>query len=236
METTSTIGNGNFAFTSKTFLYGVFSWMSLGLGLTSLISFWVYSTPSLLTLLINENGITGLGYAITFSPILFVLLMSLGFIRLSYLNLVILFLLYAGLMGASLSFTFLVYTNESISAIFITTAIMYLVMALIGYTTKSELTNLGSILLMLLIGVIIASIVNIFMRSDAFSYVISFISVLLFCGLTAWDIQKLKNLGENTISDPETKSKLGLLGALTLYLDFINLFFSLLRLFGKKKE
>lgn len=235
MKTTSTIGNGNFAFTSKTYINRIFSWMSLGLTLTSLISYLFYSEPTLLSLLVNETGITGLGYVTMFLPLGFVLLMSLGFNRLSYPNMVILFLIYAALMGASLSFIFLVYTNESISSTFFIAAIMYAVMGLIGYTTKSDLTNLGSFLLMVLVGIIIASLVNIFMKSDSISYIISFISVVVFCGLTAWDIQKLKNLAEETVSDMEIKSKLGILGALTLYLDFINLFLSLLRILGKKK-
>jgi uncharacterized protein len=171
-----------------------------------------------------------------FAPIGFVLLMSFGFNRLSYLTLIILFLLYAGVMGASLSFIFLIYTKGSISNTFIIAALMYAVMGIIGYTTKTDLTKMGSILLMALVGIIIASLINIFMKSDSLSYIVSFISVIIFCGLTAWDIQKLKNLAGEETSDSETKSKLGILGALTLYLDFINLFLSLLRLFGKRRR
>lgn len=233
---TTLIDTERIAFADKTFLNGVFGWMGLGLAVTSMIAYLVYSTPSLLALLIGETGMTGLGYVMMFAPIGFVLVMSFGFNRLSYFALTILFLLYAGMMGASLSFIFLVYTNESIYNAFIIAALMFGVMGVIGYTTKTDLTKMGSILLMALIGIIIASLINIFMKSDSLSYAISFISVIVFCGLTAWDLQKLKNLAGETSLDTETKSKLGILGALTLYLDFINLFLSLLRLFGKRKR
>jgi FtsH-binding integral membrane protein len=220
----------------RTFLSGVFEWMGMGLGITSLVAYLFYATPSLLALLINEKSITGLGYIIMFAPIVFVLIMSFGFNRLSSVALAILFLAYSALMGASLSFIFLVYTSESIAKIFLIAALMYGAMGLIGYTTKTDLTKLGNILLMALVGIIIASVVNIFFRSDSTSYVISFLSVLIFCGLTAWDIQKLKKISAENSPDEEGKSKLGILGALTLYLDFINLFLSLLRIFGNRKE
>lgn len=235
METKSTINSENLNTTSGTLLNNVFAWMGVGLFLTSIISYLVYSTPSLLALLIKEDGVTGLGYIIMFSPIIFVLIMSFGFRRLSYIALAVLFLIYSTIMGASLSFIFLVYTQESIYTTFIGAALMFGIMAIIGYTTKTDLTKTGNILLMGLMGIIIASLINLFIRSDSFSFFISFISIIIFCGLTAWDIQKLKNLAEDSIIDSETKSKFGILGALTLYLDFINLFLSLLRIFGRKK-
>lgn len=232
----ATINDKIYSFTEGTFINRVFVWMGLGLGLTALVSYLVYSTPSLLALLVNETGMTGLGYLIMFAPIGFVLVMSFGFSRLSYFTMVILYMLYAAIMGGSLSFIFLVYTNESIYLTFIITALMFGIMGVAGYTTKTDLTKMGSMLLMALIGIIIASLINIFMKSDSLSYIISFISVILFCGLTAWDIQKLKNLEEETSYDSESRSKLGILGALTLYLDFINLFLSLLRFTGKRKR
>ena len=115
-------------------------------------------------------------------------------------------------------------------------AIMFGAMGVFGYFTKSDLTKIGNLFLMALVGIIIASLINMFMKSDSLSYIISFISVIVFCGLTAWDIQKLKLLNEATTVDNEAKSKMGILGALTLYLDFINLFLSLLRLFGNRKR
>lgn len=235
MENRSTIDSEITEISTKMILNGVFAWMSLGLFLTSLISYLVYSSPSLLFLLITETGVTGLGYIIMFSPIVFVLIMSFGFNRLSYVALAIIFLMYSIIMGASLSFIFLIYTQESIYTTFLSAALMFGFMAIMGYTTKTDLTKMGSILFMGLIGIIIASLINLFMRSDTLSFIISIISVIVFCGLTAWDIQKLKNMAADSISDSETKSKMGILGALTLYLDFINLFLSLLRIFGKKK-
>jgi FtsH-binding integral membrane protein len=139
-------------------------------------------------------------------------------------------------MGASLSFIFLIYTNESIFQTFLIAALMFGIMGIVGYTTKTDLTKMGNILFMALIGIIIGSLVNLFMKSDSLSYVISIIGVILFCGLTAWDIQKLKKLEEETRYELETRSKLGIFGALTLYLDFINLFLSLLRFTGNRKR
>jgi len=218
------------------FLDKVFIWMGLGMLITAAISYLFAVSPSLLSLLVSPSGMTGLGYVVMFAPIGFVLLMSFGFNRLSYLSLLVLFLLYAAIMGASLSFIFLIYTSQSIFNIFIIAALMFGAMGGLGYTTKTDLTKMGSIFVMALVGIIIASLINMFMKSDSLSYIISFISVIVFCGLTAWDIQKLKRLNEDASVDNETKSKLGILGALTLYLDFINLFLSLLRLFGDRRN
>lgn len=219
----------------KTFLNDVFSWMGIGLAITALISYYVGNTPSLFGLLVTETGLSVLGYVVMFAPIGFVLLMSFAYQRLSYGALVALFATYAAIMGVSLSFIFLIYTAESIYAVFGTSALMFGSMALIGYVTKTDLTKMGNILLMALIGIVIASLVNMFLHSDTMGYIISFVSVIVFCGLTAYDVQKLKNLGEEIGMDQVMRSKLGILGALTLYLDFINLFLALLRLFGNRR-
>lgn len=236
MKNKSTFDSDNISMSSKMILNGIFAWMGVGLFLTSLISYLVYSTHSLLILLISDNGVTGLGYIIMFSPIVFVLIMSFGFNRLSYVALTILFLIYSTIMGASLSFIFLIYTNESIYSTFISAALMFGFMSFIGYTTNSDLSKMGNILLMALVGIIIASLINLFMKNDSLSFLISIISVIVFCGLTAWDLQKLKNIEADAIFDLDSKSKVNILGALTLYLDFINLFLSLLRIFGKRKS
>ena len=220
----------------KTFLSGVFEWMGLGLGITALVSWLFSSSPVLLSSLVTQTGLTGFGYVVMFAPLIFVLIMSIGFNKLSSAALTLLFLIYAGIMGISLSFIFLIYTDESIFKTFITAAAMYAGMGIIGYTTKTDLTKMGSFLIMALIGIIIASVVNVFLKSDTTSYVISFISVIVFCGLTAWDMQKLKKISVEESSDAEGRSKLGILGALTLYLDFINLFLSLLRLTGRERR
>ncbi len=236
MNFSATLDNREMTSSFNTLLNKVFIWMGVGMFITAAISYLFAITPFLLSLLVNTTGMTPLGYVVMFAPIGFVLLMSFGFNRLSYFSLLILFLLYAAVMGASLSFIFLIYTSTSIFSIFIIAALMFGAMGVFGYFTKTDLTKMGSILVMALVGIIIASLVNMFMQSDALSYILSFISVIVFCGLTAWDIQKLKRLNENSTIDEETKSKLGILGALTLYLDFINLFLSLLRLFGSRRS
>lgn len=226
----------NISFSNQQLLTKVFGWMGIGLAITSFVSYEFYSTPSLLSLLITDNQLTGLGYLTMFLPIVFVLIMSFGFNKLSFFSLAVLFILYSSIMGASLSFIFLIYTDESIYSTFIIAALMFGSMALMGYFTKKDLSNMGSILMMGLIGIIIASLINAFMRSDSLSFVISIISVILFCSLTAWDIQKIKNIAADSNSSSETRSKFGIIGALTLYLDFINLFLSLLRIFGNRRK
>jgi FtsH-binding integral membrane protein len=236
MYTKNIIENSTVAHSFNALLNSVFIWMGAGMLITALISYFFATTPYLLSLLVNTTGITILGYIVMLAPIGFVLLMSFQFNRLSYSVLLTLFLVYAAIMGASLSFIFVIYTSESIFNIFIIAALMFGSMGMLGYFTKTDLTKTGSFLVMALVGIIIASLINMFLKSDFFSYLISFISVVVFCGLTAWDIQKLKRLNADSETDNQIKSKLAILGALTLYLDFINLFLSLLRLFGNKRN
>ncbi|NOS93311.1 MAG: Bax inhibitor-1/YccA family protein [Cyclobacteriaceae bacterium] len=228
--------NQSTPYSFNAFLKNVFIWMGIGMAITAFVSYLFASNLSLLSYLITNTGISTIGYIVMFAPIGFVMLMSLGFNRLSYFTLMSLFLVYAAIMGASLSFIFLIYTSQSIFNIFIIATLMFGAMGVYGYSTKADLTKMSSLLLMALTGIIIASLINMFLKSDSFSYIISFVSVIVFCGLTAWDIQKLKRLNEDAAMDSETKSKMGILGALTLYLDFINLFLSLLRLFGDRRN
>ena len=144
------------------------------------------------------------------------------------------FLIYSTLTGISLSTIFSVYTTASIASTFFISALTFGVMALTGYTTKTDLTKLGSLLYMGLIGIIIASIVNFFISSSFMHYIISIIGVLVFTGLTAYDVQKIKNIGNQIQEGSESAQKLMIMGALTLYLDFINLFLMMLRLFGSR--
>ena len=222
---------------SRTFVASVFSWMFAALAITSVVAYYFGHSLQLISLLVNPEvgGLTPLGYIVMFAPIGFVLAMSLGFNRLSYPVLLFLFLLYSAVMGASLSFIFLAYTAGSIYGTFAAAAGMFGLMAVVGYTTKTDLTRFGSIMMMAVFGIVIASIINWFIGSDGLSYLISFIGVLVFTGLTAYDVQKLKNIGAGVAYGQESTSKLVLLGALSLYLDFINLFLFLLRLFGNRK-
>ena len=227
----------NDADASRKFIANVFVWMFVALGVSALIAFMFANTPSLYDLLRNENTgqLTGLGYVVMFSPLAFVMLISFGLNRLSYPVLSLLFIAYAALTGASLSFILLAFTASSVLGVFITTSVVFGVMAIAGYTTKTDLTKFGSILMMFLVGIIVASIVNFFLHSSGLDTIISYIGVAVFVGLTAYDVQKLKNIGAGLTYGDATASKMALMGGLTLYLDFINLFLMLLRLFGRRR-
>ncbi|MFA8300648.1 MAG: Bax inhibitor-1/YccA family protein [Hyphomicrobiales bacterium] len=229
--------NINSAAMSKTFIANVFSWMLIALGITATISYYVATTPELLRHMINveTGGMSILGYIIVFAPLGLVFLMNLGYQKLSAKALSVIFIIYSILMGASLSFIFLIYTGSSIAITFGVTAATFGVMAILGYTTRTDLTKFGSILIMALVGIIIASLVNLFLHSEAINYIISIIGVLVFTGLTAYDVQKLKRIGAGVEFGAENTRKLTILGALTLYLDFINLFLFLLRFLGDRK-
>lgn len=233
-------GNTSFTQTSsnvKTFMANVFSWMFLALIITSVAAWWFANDLSLLRLLITEEGkMSILGWVVMLAPIGFVLLMSFAFNKLAYTTLIILFLTYAALVGISLSFVLLAYTLSSVFLTFAITAGMFGTMAVVGYTTKTDLTSFGKILMMALVGVIIATVVNMFMHSSALNYIISYVGVAVFTGLTAYDVQKLKMIGQGTTYGEENTKKLSVMGALTLYLDFINLFLMLLRLFGDRRN
>lgn len=222
---------------AKTFLSGVFMWMFLALGLTAATAYLFASTESLISLLYNPEtgGMSITGWIVMLAPFGLVLWMSVGFQKMSASTMVLVFVMYSILMGASLSFIFLAFTGASIAKTFVITSAMFGFMAVLGYTTKTDLTKFGSIMIMGLFGIIIASVVNLFMRSEMMDYIISFIGVLVFTGLTAYDVQKLKRIGAGMETESESGRKLTIYGALTLYLDFINLFLFLLRFFGNRK-
>ncbi len=222
---------------AKTFLSGVFMWMGLALSITALVSWLFASNTTLMNVLFDpQTGSMNMaGWVVMLAPLGLVLWMSFGFQKLSASTLVLIFIAYSILMGMSLSFIFLIYTLPSIAKTFVITAAMFGFMGVLGYTTKTDLTKFGSIMMMGLVGLIIASVVNMFMQSATMEYVISFIGVLVFTGLTAYDVQKLKRIGNTLSMDSEVARKLTIMGALTLYLDFINLFLFLLRFFGGRK-
>jgi FtsH-binding integral membrane protein len=229
--------------TSKTFVANVFLWMFAALAISTVFAFLFANNEQLLGYLVTQTekgvGLSLLGKVTMFAPLGFVLLMSFGFNRLSSTALVALFLVYSAIMGISFSFILLAYTPGSIIACFASAAGMFGLMAVLGYTTKQDLTSFGRIMMMGLIGIIIASIINWFMKSSQLDYIISFIGVLVFTGLTAYDVQKIKRIGagvEYEGVNAENTKKLSILGALTLYLDFINLFLFLLRIFGRRND
>ena len=145
------------------------------------------------------------------------------------------FILYSVINGALLSYIFLAYTASSVATVFFITAGTFGAMALIGYTTKADLSSMGKILFMALIGMIIATVVNLFIKSDGLTMILSYVGVLIFVGLTAYDTQKIKQMLMQAPDASESAQKMALLGALTLYLDFINLFIYLLRIFGRRE-
>lgn len=231
----TTIQSGALA---KSFLSNVFTYMTAALALTGIVAYWFGTDSSMLSLMytVSLEGIklNMFGYFIMFAPFGLVLLMSFGFQKLSSIALVSVFILYSILMGMSLSTIFLVYTGASIFSTFLITAGTFGVMAILGYTTKTDLTKFGSILMMGLIGIILASIVNRFMGSGTMDLIISILGVLIFTGLTAYDVQKLKRIGSGVEYGTDHTNKLAVMGALSLYLDFINLFLFLLRFLGNR--
>jgi len=232
----SSLGEATTRDTSSAFLANVFTYMGGALAITGLLAYWFGNTPSLMAYLINPTGgASTLGYVMMFAPLAFVLVMSFAFSKLSSFSLLVLFVVYSAVMGLSMSFIFLAYTASSIASTFFITAATFGVMAVLGYTTKQDLTKFGSILFMALIGIIIASVVNMFLGNGMLDIIISCVGVLVFTGLTAYDVQKLKRIGAGVEYGTESANKLAIMGALNLYLDFVNLFMMLLRLFGNRR-
>jgi uncharacterized protein len=223
---------------TSTLLRSVFSWMTLALLLTTVASMLFAFVPQLLNLLMTGNPETGyrpsvFAWVVMFAPIGFVLLMSFGFNKLSYPALIGLFLAYAAINGISLSFIFMIYSLGSIVNVFLSSVALFAIMAIAGYTTKTDLTKMGSLLMIGLVGIIVASLINMFTHSDTMSFICSILGVIIFTGLTAWDVQKIKNMAAEDDGSTGFR-KMSIMGALTLYLDFINIFLYLLRLFGKR--
>jgi FtsH-binding integral membrane protein len=218
---------------SRSFVANVFSYMTLALVITGVAAYWFAASGNILALL---QGSSLLMWGIMLAPIGMVLIMSFAFNRLSFAALMGLFLAYSLVNGLSLSVIFLIYSSAAISKVFFITAGLFATMAVVGYTTKTDLTKLGSILMMAVIGIVIASLVNYFLESAAFDYLISCVGVLVFTGLVAYDTQKVKRIGAGVEYGTATAGKLALMGALSLYLDFINLFLFLLRVFGGRRD
>ncbi len=215
-----------------------FSWMAMAMLLTSISAILFAFMPGLTSLLLTETE-TGVklsifAYVVMFAPLLFVLGINFGLNKLSYPALIGLFVAYSIVNGISFSFIFLIYNIGSIINVFLSTTALFAVMAIAGYTTKTDLTKMGSLLMIGVVGIVIASLINMFMHSAGFDYLISILGVIIFTGLTAYDVQKIKNIGYE--ANGTQTAKLGIIGALTLYLDFINLFLFLLRLFGGKRD
>jgi len=214
------------------FLSQVFTTMTLGLIITGLAAWWVANTPAAL-----EFFFTGfMRYIVMFAPLGLVFFLAARVNKMSFTNASIAFATYSLINGISLAFIFILFTGATITKVFFITAGMFGAMALIGMTTKVDLSKFRSILFMGLIGIIIASVVNMFMQSSMFDYIISIVGVVIFAGLTAYDTQKMLEIGSQVDAESEGGKKLALMGALNLYLDFINLFLFLLRIFGGSRD
>jgi hypothetical protein len=222
---------------TRSLLANTFAWMFAALLISAASSLLFAFVPELFQLMFTEeNGVVKpsiFAYITMFAPLAFVLVMNFGFNRLSYAALIGIFLLYSAVTGISLSFIFIIYAASSIAKVFLSTAALFALMAVLGYTTKTDLTKMGSFLMMALFGVIIASLINYFTKSEGLDYILSFVCVIIFTGLTAYRVQEVKNMA--AMDDGSvTFSKLSIMSALGLYLAFINLFLSLLRLFGRR--
>ncbi|MEW5703837.1 MAG: Bax inhibitor-1/YccA family protein [Pseudomonadota bacterium] len=208
----------------------VYNYMAGGLVLTGLVAYAVANTPAFFDAIFG----TPLMWVVMLAPLGFVFALSFGIHRFQYSTAQILFWAFAAVMGLSLASIFVVFTGESIARVFFISAGTFAAMSLYGYTTKRDLTQLGAFLFMGLIGVILASLVNLFLQSTMLHFAVSVIGVLVFVGLTAHDTQRIKWL-YSEVDPGEVAGKKALMGALSLYLDFINLFILLLQLFGQRR-
>ena len=206
----------------------VFTWMFGALGITALTAMLVAKSSLIYTMIMNPGLLWGL--IIAELALVFILSARIG--KMSFFTASLLFTIYSILNGVTLSSIFIVYTMTSIAATFFITAGMFGAMALWGYFTKKDLSKWGSIFFMLLIGLILATVVNLFLRSNAMGFIISILGVIIFTGLTAFDVNKIKQM--QGFEEGDVARKVALMGALTLYLDFINLFLYLLRFFGRR--
>lgn len=214
----------------RAYMLKIFNYMAVGLSLTGVVAFLTASSPTMMAAIFG----TPLKWVVMLAPLGFVFAISFGINRMSSATAQALFWIYAAVMGLSLASIFIVFTGTSIARVFFITSGTFAAMSLYGYTTKRDLTAMGSFLFMGLIGIVLASLVNLFLHSSGLSFVISVLGVLIFTGLTAYDTQAIKSMYYEA-DDSETAGKKAVMGALTLYLDFINLFMYLLRFLGDRR-
>ncbi|RQO79669.1 BAX inhibitor (BI)-1/YccA family protein [Pedobacter sp. KBW01] len=231
---------------SKKFFANVFLWMFVALSLSTVAAYLFGTNEQLMQYLLNINPATGkvsmsiFGYIAMFAPLGLVLLMGFGLSRLSLPALIGVFMLYSVLTGISLSFILLTYTSGSVVSCFAGAAGIFGIMAFMGYTTNIDLSKFGPILMVGVIGLVIASVINMFIQSEQFSLFMAFIGIAIFTALTAYDVQKIKRIGEGIEASGEQvlqieSKKMAIVAALSLYLDFLNIFLFLLRIFGSRK-
>jgi FtsH-binding integral membrane protein len=214
------------------YLTRVYNWMALALFITGLVAYYAATSEQVKNLIFTSKFIF---YGLIIGELLLVVYLSRAIQKISQNTAIMVFLLYAILNGLTMSVIFMIYTTSSIASTFYITAGTFGVMSLYGYYTKNDLTKIGNLAMMGLIGIIIASIVNMFFQNDMMGWIITYLGVAIFVGLTAYDTQKLKEIGANGFKNGESMEKIAIMGALTLYLDFINLFLFLLRIFGNRR-
>jgi uncharacterized protein len=218
----------------RSFMLSVYNYMGLGLAITGVVAFAVASSPAIYMPIFTSP----LKWVVMLAPLGFIFFLSARIQSMSVSAAQITFWLFAAVMGISMASIFLVFTGESIARVFFVTAATFGAVSLYGYTTKRDLSGVGSFLFMGLIGIIIASVVNLFLASSALQFAVSVIGVLVFTGLTAWDTQRLKEqyVGSLQYAGADIASKSAVMGALSLYLNFINLFTMLLQLMGNQRN
>jgi len=227
-----TIPIGQSVASTNTFFQKVYLWMTAGLGMTALTSFIVLSSPAAQQFIFGNKLVF---YGLIFAELGLVIAISAAINRISAMSATLMFLAYSALNGVTFAAIFLMYTSSSIVSTFLVTAGTFGAMSVYGYVTKRDMTGFGSFLFMGLIGIVIASVVNIFLHSEMIYWITTYIGVFIFVGLTAYDTQKIKQIGQAGFIDREHQQKAAVLGALRLYLDFINLFLMLLRIMGNRR-
>ena len=215
------------------FFSKVFLWMAAGLVVSTLGSFWLLSQPQLLAVIVKSPWVF---FGLAIVEIGLVVWLSAAVMSMSAGQASLLFMVYSFLNGITLSPLFLVYTGGSLVTTCVVAAGTFFFFALYGAATKKDLTGVGSLAVMALFGVILASLVNVFVKSTALEWVVTFVAIAVFMGLIAWDTQRLKAMHAMAAENPEMEKRMVILGALALYLDFINLFIQLLKIFGKRRD
>jgi len=230
----------------RAYMLRVYNWMASGLLLTAIVAYAIAAVPEVAsmfyTVVRTPRGIatapTILGYVAMFAPLAFILVLSFGINRLSKTTTQALFWAFCAVMGASMANIFAIYTKTSVASTFFATSGMFAAMSLWGYTTGKDLTKLGSIMVMGLIGMLLASLINIFLQSSALAFAVSIIGVIVFCGLTAYDTQRIKNdfIEHSYAEGTDEAAKRSVMDALGLYLNFVNLFQLLLQFMGVRNQ
>jgi hypothetical protein len=216
----------------RDYMVKVYQYMSIALAISGLVAFMVASSPALMQAIFG----TPLAFVVMLAPLGFVIFFGFKLNSISAEKAKSFLWIYSALMGLSLATIFAVYTATSITRVFLITASTFGAMSIYGYTTKKDLTSFGSFLIMGLIGIMIASIINIFLKSSGLDFAISLLGVFIFIGLTAYDTQRIKQTYYHFAGNNEMVSKMAVMGALNLYMDFINLFIMLLRFFGERRN